>query len=74
MAKMTAFQYFMSEHTLVGMARNSCKFQNKQDEVVFVHRNILNKQQDWERYEIVEIHDPFGRPTKWVKATFSSTF
>ena len=74
MAKMTSFQMFTADYKLVGMARNSCKFQSRDGEIVYVHRNILNKQQDWERYEIVEIRNHFNIPTKWVKATFSSTF
>ena len=72
---MTPYQEFLTEFNLIGMARNSCKFQsNRTDEIVYVHRNILNKHQDWERVEFVELHDPFGKPTKWVKATISTIF
>lgn len=75
MATFNSFQDFTINYKIVGMSRNAIKFRHYGNgELVYVHRNLINKSQDWERYEIVEIRDHLDRPTKWVKATFSSTF
>lgn len=74
MATQTAYERFMDEFILIGMAKNSCKFQHKNGAVVYVSRNNVNKMQEWENYEIVNIPTPIGTSMKWIKATISTIF
>lgn len=75
MATLNPFQDFTINYEIVGMSRNAIKFRHYgNDELVYVHRNLINKSQDWESYTIEEIEMPNGAKQKWLKARFNTFF
>lgn len=67
MAYRTPYEDFMSEYTLVDMARNSVKFRNnKSGEIVYLHRNNLRKHDSWQGYSIEPMTTPTGMKINWV--------
>lgn len=75
MATFSAYQLFTMDYKLVGMARNSCKFRHYGNgQLVYVHRNLINKHEDWKDFEVGEIIMPNGEKQNWLKVTYSSFF
>jgi hypothetical protein len=75
MAYRASFEDFLSEYTIVDMARNSVKFQNKHNgDIVYLHRNNLRKHNSWQGYSIEPMITPTGMKIDWVCVTTSSCF
>lgn len=75
MAYRASFEDFLSEYTIVDMARNSVKFQNKHNgDIVYLHRNNLRKRNSWQGYTIEQMVTPTGMKINWVCATTASCF
>lgn len=75
MAYRAPYEDFLSEYTLVDMARNSVKFQNNRNgDIVYLHRNNLRKRNSWQSYSIEPMVTPTGMEINWVCVTSSSCF
>lgn len=75
MAYRASFEDFLSEYTIVDMARNSVKFQNKHNgDIVYLHRNNLRKRNSWQGYSIEPMVTSKGKQINWVCVTSSSCF